>query len=149
VDLLIDQGRARDAFAVVERMRAQSLEDALVQGKVDAGATLTAEEKAHQRSLESRLSNLNRELLHATRPEPALRVALEEARRDLELFDAQLYMTHPSLSRSGIDPGDPLVTAAEALPPGAQALEYTVLDRSTVLFTVRRTASGVAVSAHR
>src|SRR5262249_34704228 len=82
LDLLVAQGRARDAFAVLERMRAQSLEAALAQGNVRAGAAPTADESARQKSLEGRLSELNREILHAPRPDPALRARLEEARRD-------------------------------------------------------------------
>jgi CHAT domain-containing protein len=149
VDLLVAQGRTRDAFAALERMRAQSLEDVLAQGRVDAGAALTVDEATRQHALDARLNEVNRDLLRASQPDAKLHAELERARRDLETFDAQLYLMHPGLSRSGIAVADPLAEAAAALPIGAHALEYVVLDRSTVLFVIRRDEHDLSIAARR
>ena len=150
LEMLLDEHRPRDAFAIAERMKGQSLQEVLAQGQVDLSLTMAAEERTHERDLDGRLASLNRASLASSgKPDADLRRKLDDARHALERFRSELYLRHPQIVARRLRDRDPLAAAAGLLPAETAALEFVVLDRRTVGFLVQNRLGKVRVETYQ
>ena len=141
LDTLLAEHRPREAFAIAERMKGQALQEALALGRVDLSPTMSGEERERERGLEERVTALNRALLASpAAADQDMSAELGAARQALEQFRADLFLRHPQVAARRLSDHDPLLAAAEALPIGAAALEFVVLDQRTVGFLLRHDA---------
>jgi hypothetical protein len=150
---LLDAGKPREAFAAAERMRSQSLQESLEQGRVDLSLSMSAEEKTKERDLNDRIVQFNRELLEPSSRDgeagSALRASMADARGELDRFRTELYVRHPEISLRRVPERDPLASVAEALPVGAAAIELVTLPDELIVFSLTKTDSGVEVETKR
>ena len=143
VELMLRQGRPEDALAWAERAKARVLQDVLAEGRSPVAQQMSPEENERERLLTTRLAGFNNVLYEQNRrehPDPAAVAqagsSLEAARRELEGFQATLYVRHPELKtlRGEMAP----LTAAqmdELLPDKRTALlEYVTAEQRTYLF---------------
>ena len=138
-EILVGRGRARDALEFSELLRARTLGMIVTQGRVDVSSVMTAAEKARQRELDGKLSELNR--LLARKPAGAearpLMAARDAVRLDLQRFRAELDVAHPMRRPP---PEKPL-----AIPPALSDtlfVQYIVRDDGVVILTARRGRDG-------
>lgn len=132
LDVLVDQKRPDEAFAVAERMKARSLDDAWNE---DDKIHLSADEQSTERALNQRLVDLNRTVVASTgAAERDARKQLRAARLEVEQFNVNMALRHGGnlAARAGSDPVD--VVARWQGPP---LIEYAVLPHSLVAFVVR------------
>jgi len=133
MEILVSKGRNAEALAVSERIKARSLTETLLNGGVDLSASMTAEERQNEKSLEEELQRLNVARLRGE----SVQRELEVARSRLDRFTADLYARHPDVRLRRVDTqADPLAN----LPPGATILDYVLGERQTTLFVIRRGA---------
>lgn len=143
LDLLVEDGCAREALNVAELMRARSLRESLRHGRVDLSAGMDEAKRGREQELERTLAGVNRSLLAATDAGAIARLHRErdEGRLALRRFRSELYAAHPGLDhRRGLwDQQLPVVA------PGELVLELAVGDQSTFLFVLQ----GEDVAVHR
>jgi len=147
LDLLVEQGCAREAFTVAERMRARSLRETLQHGRVDLSAGLDAEKRQREHELEEAVAVANRKILAANGAAnmSALQQERDEARLALRRFRSELYAAHPQLDRRRPEAAPQQELLRPSIAPGELVLELAVLDHATVLFVLR----GEDVTVHR
>ena len=135
LDLLAEQGCAREALAIAERMRARSLREMLQHGRVDLSAGLDATKRERERNLEQTLADVNRRILAASGTAELARLQEErdQARRELRRFRSELYAAHPALERSR--PDDTLLRPS--IPAGELVLELAVVERAVFVFALQ------------
>lgn len=143
LDLLAEEGCAREALAVAEQTRARSLRDALRNGRVDLSAGLDETKRASERDLEQTIAFVNRKILAADDAAELVTLQRErdEARLALRRFRSELYAMHPELHRRRPEHDEWEPVAA----PGEVVLELAVSDDSAFLFVLH----GDAVDVHR
>lgn len=137
VDLLVEDGDAREALAVAEMMKARLMRDILATGSEDS-----PDVEVEQR--EKRIVDLNRRLLEIQRDggdTGAVRVQLRRARGELEEARMRAALAGPAVSPAP----DP---ASVAIPEDTLAIEYVVGEKRTIVFAVRRGIDGIDVRAH-
>lgn len=143
LELLVDEGCAREALTVAELMRARSLRESLRHGRVDLSAGMNDAGRKREQELERTLAEVNRKLLAATDANAIARLHRErdEGRLALRRFRSELYAAHPELDRRrGLwDQQQPVVASGEVV------LELAVGDESTFLFVLQ----GEDVAVHR
>ncbi|HEY4564051.1 MAG TPA: CHAT domain-containing protein, partial [Thermoanaerobaculia bacterium] len=156
IALAAEQGDAAEALQHAERAKGRTLSDVLQDDRIDLASSLTPEERAAERRLRDRLNALNGEILRARSQGGAtagIERRREQARRDLEAFNLNLYGARSGLRLRRADL--PLWTTAAARPllaGGSTALiEYAVLEDRTYLWTVTAgsVASPISVRLHR
>jgi CHAT domain-containing protein len=154
LDLLVEQGCAREALTVAERMRARSLRETLEHGRVDLSAGLDAAQRERERALEQALADVNRKLLAAggTAGKARLQQERDDTRLALRQFRSELSAAHPQLDRrrpEGASHGELLLPS---IAPGELVLELAVLEHALIVFALRKsevTVSRIAVSRDR
>jgi CHAT domain-containing protein/tetratricopeptide (TPR) repeat protein len=148
VMLLVEQGRAAEAFSFVERAKARVLLDVLQSGKTGINKALSAAEQEQERRLRGEMTTLNSQLRRTTQtgqPEPArvneLKASLQKARLAYEAFQSQLYAAHPELKvRRGEAQPLKLEEAAALTDANVALLEYIVAEEATYLFALTKAA---------
>jgi CHAT domain-containing protein len=138
LDLLVEQGCAREALTVAERMRARSLRETLEHGRVDLSAGLDAAKREQERTLEQALAAVNRKILAAGGTSETARLQQErtEARLALQRFRGELYAAYPHLDRrrpEGVSEGELL---QPSIPAGELVLELAVLEHAVFVFAL-------------
>jgi CHAT domain-containing protein len=138
LDLLVDQGCAREALTVAERMRARSLRETLEHGRIDLSAGLDAAKREQERTLEQALAEVNRKMLAASGTAAVARLQQErdEARLGLRRFRSELYAAHPSLGRRRPELPSHGELLRPLIPAGELVVELAVLDHSLVVFVL-------------
>ena len=158
IELAADHGEAAQALAPAERAKSRVLLEILRGGRVDLASQLTPRERATEQRLRDRLAALNGEVLLSPSRTPAaalqdLQRRLQQARRELEAYDTNLYASRPGLRTRRADfPDWTPQRAAGLLAGGGTALiEYAVLPEVTYLFTVTADGDGAppTVRLHR
>ncbi|MEA2491540.1 MAG: hypothetical protein QOH21_3332, partial [Acidobacteriota bacterium] len=142
-ELLVEQHDVEGAFRIAEQMKGRGLRDVLARGRIDLGATLTADERKRQADLEARIIELNRAITAATLAggvRAELRERLAVARIDLDAFQSEMRLRHASVARQRVDGND--VIALPAQTTGTVLVEYVIGERQTTAFTLRRDTSG-------
>ncbi|HKR64229.1 MAG TPA: CHAT domain-containing protein, partial [Thermoanaerobaculia bacterium] len=132
LELLVEQGCARDALTVAERMRARSLRQALEQGHVDLSAGLDAGKREEERKLEQALAEVNRKLIATRNDSERARLQQErdDARLALRSFRSELTASHPRLQAASH------AEIPSSIPGGELVLELAVLDRAVFVFAL-------------
>ena len=136
-------GGAADALQMAERAKARTLLDIVRRGEPGAAAMMTADEHGREAELNRRLDVLNRRLtsertraVNADSPQLSeAETALDQARRDWDNFQTNLFSEHPSMARER-PPAVPL-TGSEImqLTDGGKTalLEFVVTGNKTYL----------------
>lgn len=152
IQLLVAEGKAKEALAWAERSKARVLVDVMRSGRVDVGRAMTTAEHQREHDLRAAMITLNTQVNRASQPGRSSQTRLDElksrrekARLSYEAFETSLYAAHPELR---VQRGEaPVITAGELaalLPdPHSALLEYVVTDDVTYLFAV--TTAGVKV----
>jgi CHAT domain-containing protein len=151
LDLLVEQGCAREALAVAERMRARSLRETLEHGRVDLYAGLDAAQREQERAFEEALAGANTKLLaaHGTAARVSLQQERDEARLALRRFRSELSAAHPRLVRRRPETASHGELLLPSIPAGELVLELAVLDHAAIVFALHDrevTAYRIAVS---
>jgi CHAT domain-containing protein/Tfp pilus assembly protein PilF len=157
VHLLLKSGHAGEALAAAERVKARVLLEVLRDGHFDPAKSLSAVERERERamrtSLKSATASVARERGRREVRQPVvaqLEHQLATARDELELFQSNLYSTHPALrvQRGAVSFPDPKDLARMA-PPGTALVEFVVAESATMAFVVTRGADGKArITSH-
>jgi CHAT domain-containing protein/tetratricopeptide (TPR) repeat protein len=149
-DLLVEQGRAVEAFAYAERAKGRVLLDLLKSGRANITKSLTAAEQARERHLTNELTALNAQLLRAQQRQESdeqrladLTARQAQARRNYEDFTNQLYAAHPELRLKRGEARTLNLEQAGTLLRNAQTalLEYVVMDDRAYLFVLTKAAA--------
>lgn len=152
VGLLLARDLPDDALAVAERARARALFDVLSEGPAER-RLLTSDERARERALERRLSDLRSDLwAEEARAQPDASVAarlqgeIRAARLAHGDLRASLYAAHPALRLQRGDTAPGSVDAAAALigDPRTALLEFVVTEEATCLFVLTRAGDEAA-----
>jgi CHAT domain-containing protein len=143
IELLVARDDVTEALRVAERMRARSLRDALERGHVDLSATMTDGEREREQALKLRLAVANRARLSAlssNNPRPELDAELHAARIELDRFQEEMRVAHPTFARR-----QPPADRELKLPDGSESLamiEYVVARTQTIAFVLTAGANG-------
>lgn len=123
VDVLIADGRPREALVVAEQVKARTLLDAMTFGRADLAHQPSPADAAREADAVAALAKLR----------DAHRI--EKARRALDELRTELRWRYPAatLNASGIEP----LRALETLPSGAAVVEYVVAPEAVFVFVVR------------
>ena len=150
--LLMDAGRASEAFEFVQKLKARNLIDTLASGRVDLSSVLTQQEREQEQNLRNQTDALNERMVQegvnneigGKRRFAALKVELKTAERKLQTLTDTLYARHPELSRRRVAQTATLAQMAKLLPADAALLEYVALDDKTLGLFVMTTQRGKA-----
>ncbi len=154
VDALQDEGRVEEALAAGEQMKARALRDILERSDRGAGEgehSAPPELKKKEEMLNARIVMLNGEQRAATgtAQRAAIRRQLERTR--FELDDLSLSMRVLTIDAGPVRAAQPkaiLDRLRHELPEDAVVLEYVVLDRHTIAFTIARSGGRLRVASH-
>lgn len=135
-ELLAARGRAAEALATAETIRARALREIVEQGKIDVDAGLTPEERERKATLERHVTEATRASIGAAAG-TAERRTLDEARLALEDFDAVVATRHGRAYRGTTARREDLASR-DHLAPDEIAVEYLVGERQTLAFLVTR-----------
>jgi CHAT domain-containing protein/tetratricopeptide (TPR) repeat protein len=145
LQLLIEDGAAKDALALAEKAKARHLLDVLAQGRVHVAAAMSAGERDEEQRLDAVASDWNRRLAEAgnAAERSAARASWERAAGAADAFRDQFFAAHPELPAKHWDPA-PLALAAmdKLLPPASALLEFTVSDDHVYSFLITRGTDG-------
>lgn len=134
--LLAARGKAADALALTEAIRARGLREMVEQGKIDLDADLTPAEKTEKQALEARLTEKTRGSIGAAAAAPVRR-DLEQARLALEDFNTVVAVRHGrAYSGTAVSRSD--IARGEYLRPDEAAIEYLVEEERTLAFLITR-----------
>jgi len=152
VELRIEAGDLTGAVDAAEEVRARHLLDLISQGKTDITHSLSPEEQQRERELTSEEARWSAALAKP-KPAPETRAAFEKAAGNLQLFRANLYLTHPDL-RMRRGENKPLSRAdlGKLLPDSQTVLiEYMVSEDldTTVLAIVRGPSGEPSITARK
>ncbi|HEV8267331.1 MAG TPA: CHAT domain-containing protein, partial [Thermoanaerobaculia bacterium] len=145
VDLLAEAGRASEALATAERMRARALRDLLAEGRVEIAADTRIEGLAASTEWEERLVNVNRTILTEPVGDSRRKLELEREaiRQEIQRRRTELEIAHPSRTGEGTSERlDLLVEEGAFIPPDGVAVELVVADDHTWAFLVSHEAGG-------
>lgn len=148
IDLLIAEGRVREALEIAEKSKGRTLLDVLATGSRRV-SPLTKEESAREDELVAAVATANRAVEDAraaqlpTDPTSRLKATFDEKRLALESLRAELAAHHPLLAlerdAATLRSADELIAA---VPRDVLAIEYVVTDARLHIFTIARGASG-------
>jgi CHAT domain-containing protein len=144
--LELEEGMAEQAFSLAERAKARQLLDVVRLGKTERARSLTAEQKAQERSLVSKIAQLDLQVASAaeTKTRAAAQKRLENAQDELEAFHLGLSAAHRRVAE-GSDGGTPITVpqTADLLPDDRTVLvEFTCTEDRLYAFTIVRGADG-------
>ena len=157
VALLLARGQAADALSIAERARARVLFEVLREGPAER-RLLTADERARERALEQRLSDLRSRLWAAQSSTPRDDSTIERLEGELGTARVQhgelraaLYAAHPALRLQRGDTAAGSADAAAGLLDDSRSalLEFLVADEATYLFVIVRSDTDPAPSGVR
>ncbi len=139
IQVLLQQGKPTEAFAVVQKTKARALLDLMASGRVDIGRQLTGVEKQQEQELRGRADQLNVQMIKegvqnevgAKKRFAALKVQLAQAESELQKFTDGLYARHPDLARKRAAKTVNLADVARFLPADTALLEYVALAAGT------------------
>ncbi len=146
--LLLRRGKAAEAFALVQKMKARALLDILNDGKVQLQASLSPDDREKEKTLRQTSFALNYQLVKegvqneigSRKRAEAIKLRLRAAEHDLQLFDDELYAREPDLARIRAAKTITLSEVAGFLPADTALLEYLPLSAGAtdevVLFIV-------------
>jgi len=140
-EMLVEEDRIGEAFAVAERMKARGLRDTIDAGHVDTRASMSEAERSREDALENRLEELNRSLMRArerNEPPRALDAQLAEARRELDGLRAELAMKYPVVSR--LRAADQTTVRLPDHAGSLAVIEYVVAEKQVLAFVLTPTA---------
>ncbi|WP_394796958.1 CHAT domain-containing protein [Armatimonas sp.] len=156
--LLVEQGRASEAFAVAQKIKARGLLDLMAGGKIDLNQQLTEEERTEERRRRARCEQLSATMVgEAARNVPgskkrfeATKAELITAERELAVFQDQLYAKHPRLGSRRAATTVSLVQISKVLSADTALLEFALQENGRlVVFVVTRDRQGKpTVTAH-
>jgi CHAT domain-containing protein/lipopolysaccharide biosynthesis regulator YciM len=150
VDLLIGQGKPREALLYAERAKGRVLLDVLRDGKPDLAKALTPAEKAETQRLNRRISEINdtirKQEISDSSSLNSLYAQLDAARVEYRSFQDTLYVTHPNLRiRSGHTASLSTADLNGLTADGDTAyLEYVVAKDGISLFVLSKNKSNGA-----
>jgi CHAT domain-containing protein len=148
IDLLIAQGRIREALEIAEKAKGRTLLDVMSTGSRRV-SSLTKEEAKREEELVAAVAAANRAVEDArasqlpTDPTSRLQATFDERRLALESLRAELASRHPllALQREGAANR----TSAElvaVVPRDVLAIEYVTTDTRLHIFTIARGVDG-------
>jgi len=140
IDLLVDRGKAAEAFAYAERMKGRALQDVLAQGNVDRQSLLTAGEKEEEKALTQQLADANKAALAQSDVRKS-RWQISEARLALERFEARVEIAHPATRIARADAKRQTRRFPSELGDGV-LIEYVAGERRTIVFAASRGVDG-------
>lgn len=156
IDLLLQNRRTEDAFAIAQQTKARALLDLLDNARVDFLTRLTPEERSRFLKLRSDTEALNRQMVaESVQNEVGSKLRFQELQQQLRKaesafmnFSVTLYSRHPDLALSRQARTLTLAQAVQSLPADTALLEYVTLKQEnrknaldrTVLFVVTRQA---------
>jgi CHAT domain-containing protein/Tfp pilus assembly protein PilF len=147
--LLAENGRAREAFDLVERARAHSLRVMMAQrdfaGSAGVPAELVRERRRLEQALESAESRLTRSSVVRREELAPHHERQRELRRRLDDLNARIRESAPRLSLLEDPAPVPLEAVRRELPAGTLLLSYAVGPRVTLLFSAGPRADGPEV----
>lgn len=141
IHLLVDQGRAEQAFNYAERAKARVLLDVFKNGRTELSALMSETDRRKDEEFRIRLASLNARLVRTpgqlSKSQLAAATAeLSRARLDYDAFETGLYAQHPDwkLQSGAIEPLK-LDEIGEMLPRSDSALlEFVVTDDTLYTF---------------
>ena len=136
VDMLVREGRRREALTYAEGAKARVLLDILEHGKVKITKSMSESEIEKEKELNRRLMSLNGQLYDSERLPHSSKLYehLEQARLEYEAFETMLYTNHPDLKirRSHPDTID-LTDAKLVLDDNAVWMGFTAMEDKVYL----------------
>jgi len=154
VDALQEEGRVEEALAAGEQMKSRALRDILERSDRGAGegeSSAPPELKKMEETLNARIVTLNRELRTATGAAQRVAIQRQLERTRFELDDLVLSMrvlTIDAGPAQAVEPRAIIDRLRQELPEEAVVLEYVVLDRHTIAFTIARNGGRLRVASH-
>jgi CHAT domain-containing protein len=128
IDVLVADGRPREALIAAERVKARSLLDTLTFGRVNLAHEMTAADAAREAAAVAEVTRLRKAKTFDGR-------RMAEARRTLDELRAALHWRYPAAAIKA-DDLHPL-RALAVLPKDAAIVEYVLGPASTFIFVVR------------
>jgi len=147
-DLLVALHRPAEALRMSEMAKGRVLVEIARNGRPDASRPLSPEDHQREAQLQKRVTDLNLALIAAPDDDAAvasIRQELDDAERDVDLFEDNLAAFHPQArygrASSPIPSGNAI---AGLLGPDDAVLEYSVNQHALDIFVVRRSGDGAA-----
>jgi CHAT domain-containing protein len=138
VDLAQVAGETERALSYAERAKARALLECLKNGRPDLDESLSNDERSTRQALLKSMQTLNRQIQESAGPDPALRQARDQVRREYAEFESRVYAARPELRVQQADlavwrPDEP-----SALLPDAKVtmVEFVVLDKRVLTFVI-------------
>jgi CHAT domain-containing protein len=128
IEVLVADGRPREALVVAERIKARTLLDMVTFGRANLAHEMTAADAAREAAGVAEVAARR----HERTPNPQ---RIDEARRALDALRAELRWRYPAAAIK-TDHADPLHALA-TLPKDAAVVEYVVEPAATFIFVVR------------
>jgi tetratricopeptide (TPR) repeat protein/CHAT domain-containing protein len=156
MELLVAQGKITEAFAIAERMRANSLSDIFQRAQITR--SMTPAEQEQERKLERTVIVTKAQMAREReKKQPNLQryasldLRLQKALGDYRSFETALYASHPRLKTlRGEAAPQGLQEAATLVPDSSTAfLEFVVADTSTYLFALTRDSKNPTAARSR
>ncbi|MCW3099961.1 MAG: Regulatory protein AfsR [Chthonomonadaceae bacterium] len=152
LNVLLDRGKAAEAFAIAQKTKARSLLDLLISGRADLSLELTPDERTQQAALRQQADFLNTEMVKegvqnevgAKKRFALLREQLRGVELELRTLSESLYSRHPGLADRQIATTATVASLASVLPPDTALLDYIVLSDKKLLLFVVTTQQGKA-----
>ncbi len=153
LSLLTEQGRAAEAFTLVQKTKARGLLDLMAGGKIDLNRQLTETEREEEQRRRQKSDALSAAMVReatlnqsgSKKRFETIKLELAKAERELVLFQDTLYVKHAGLGQRRGATTVNLAQVAKTLPANAALLEFAPLDDGRlVLFVVTRSAGGKA-----
>ncbi len=145
VELLVSQGRTKEALDYAERAKARVLLDVLQSGRVNVTKAMTAEEQAREKRLAGELATVGAQV--AREEGDAARLAelktrLQKLRLEREAFQVGLYAAHPELKIQRGQAQPVSLDEARGLLPDTKTalLEFVVTGDKAFLFVLTKGA---------
>ncbi len=146
-NLRFGQNRHEEALQFAEMIKARVLFDVIRSGAKFSEKSLTETEKLQSEKLKTDIENLNRQVIEE-RLKPKsdeaklkqLNENLKQARADYEIFQSNLFSTHPEMNlQRGEIPNFSLKQAEQLLPDDKTAIvEFSVTDEKILAFVLTK-----------
>ena len=157
LNLLRQNGKVEEAFALTQKTKARSLLDLLASSRVDLTAALTPAEKQQFQTLQAQAQQLNQRLLKegvenevgAKKRFAALQAQLKQTESELQTLTDRLYALHPQMAEQQQARTATGSDIARLLPDDAVLLEYVQTSgKELLLFVVSKQAGNTQVHLH-
>jgi CHAT domain-containing protein/Tfp pilus assembly protein PilF len=150
LDFLLARGKAKDAFALAQKIKARSLLDLLASGRVDLNSSLTPEERMQVEELQQEANSLNAEMVKegveneigSKRRYAGLKERLRGVEGKLQLLTDALYARHPGLALKRAARTVSLDDVSKFLPIDTALLDYVAVSKDEMRLFVVTMARG-------